>query len=83
MGRWFVVAQHIRWQWPEKARNGVRMPTSVAHAKEMGTLLAACGRPVHGWERLWDAAFPMRGTDACPECLEVVRSAPGNSQSIA
>lgn len=39
------------------------------HAKEMGSLLTACGVSAGSWETLWDAPFFPQGLQAaCPTC---------------
>ncbi len=62
MGYWFVTLEGPGFE-------------RVAHAKEMGTLLSACGRTTLTWVKLWDIAFGPHVRGCCAECSSVVRMA--------
>ena len=68
--RWFVTGPYA-----------VRMPDgrfapasdNVVHAKEIGTVLTACGQWTATWHRFWDVPFlAVRDLRRCPDCLDVV-----------
>ncbi|MBZ5738423.1 hypothetical protein [Nocardioides mangrovi] len=66
---WFVVCSHTRIARVDGAY--VPVPDSVAHAKQMGSSLTACGKPVGTWTRLFEIAFPSDGEN-CADCLAAV-----------
>ena len=71
--RWFVVAQ-----FGEKAEPGLDgYPTSLAHAKEMGTVRTACGLDCSPWVKWWGQAFPVPSATSCRQCLLVVTTPSG------
>lgn len=43
------------------------------HAKAMGTLRTACGRPALSWVKLWDVPFSASLDSLCLECAEIAR----------
>lgn len=54
------------------AKEGIRLPYGVQHARQVGSRLTACGLAAIGWELFWDQSFPDRSTSPCPECVHVV-----------
>lgn len=78
--RWFVTAEFT-----------ARRPTlpltvvavSVAHAKEMGTRLTACGLLTDSWTKIWEQPFPPGEGDVCPRCMPVLyRMMPGGQSTV-
>jgi hypothetical protein len=65
---WFVTCQFARYQLV--GREIIARPSTLAHAKRMGTLTAACGAPTTNWVKLWDVPFPIAGAECCLKCLE-------------
>jgi hypothetical protein len=51
-----------------------RLPTSLAHAKQMGTLFTVCGQEASSWQRMWDVPFGAGGRRLCPDCVLTLRS---------
>jgi hypothetical protein len=48
-------------------------PQRVVHAKQLGTVLVACGRWAVTWHRFWDVEFgAVANVRRCPDCLDVV-----------
>jgi hypothetical protein len=43
------------------------------HAKQMGTLLTACGQVADSWTKAWDVPFAVTLTPVCLECAAVAR----------
>lgn len=72
--RWHVVAQFARYD--RSSEITVLMPTSLIHAKEMGTLTTACGLRSDTWFKFWAEDFPMPRTDVCQECRHVACATP-------
>jgi len=70
---WFVTAQSTRPQLVDG--RVVDWPSSVAHAKQMGGILTACGLNASSWRKLFHVPFPPARTEACRECLVQVRNA--------
>lgn len=73
--RWYVTAPH----WEERHVDGelVLRPTSVAHAKEMGTMTTACGLWTYSWRKMLDLPFPAPvgaapGAQMCRTCVTKV-----------
>ena len=53
--------------------SGSLVPTGrMVHAKQMGTLVTACGIATSSWTKLWDVPFSRSSGRACPECVEIV-----------
>ena len=52
----------------------VRWPAAVAHAKQMGGTLTACGQNSSTWARLFHVTFPAPQVENCPVCLSVLES---------
>lgn len=73
--RWVTVAAFTAWVKVNEAVE--RRPSSVAHAKEMGTWKTACGIPCEFWVRIWEVPFRTRqvGLDVCGRCASAVRDA--------
>lgn len=70
VNRWFVVAESSRRQDDQEV---VLAPTSKIHAKEMGTLVTACGIRCESWPKWWDQPFPLDlDSDSCLRCREIV-----------
>lgn len=68
MNRWFVVAQYSAWRLEEN--EAVRVPLSLLHAKQMGTMSTACGLPCDSWHRWWDRPFPPGDEGVCASCSD-------------
>lgn len=68
--RWFVVAEFGRR--PDSAGDVRRIPASLAHAKEMGSLATRCGRRAETWQKFWDQPFPTAYSRNCPDCLDLL-----------
>ena len=47
-------------------------PASVAHAKQMGGIVTACGQNSTTLNRLFHVRFPAPGADNCAACMDVV-----------
>jgi hypothetical protein len=60
-----VEQYSLNWTGRERRRR--------VHAKAFGTTLTACGRNALTLEKIWYCAFDPYGSQACPECAEVVR----------
>lgn len=67
MSRWFVVAEFSRWE--RRTRDSVKVPLSILHAKEMGTLKTACGIPCETWAKWWGRPFASGSEGLCPSCV--------------
>jgi hypothetical protein len=53
--------------------SGTLLPSaSAVHAKQMGTLLTACGLCTSSWVKLWDVPFSRSIGAACSKCIEIV-----------
>ncbi len=67
--RFFSTAQYYR---PVTlARDGAYFePTSVVHAKEMGTPLTACGLRADSWFKFWDEPFDTNSHEKCLDCMK-------------
>src|SRR5687767_9581243 len=70
MHSWFVVTQFAESAFDGSSES--RYPTSLAHAKKMGTLHTACGLSCATWEKLWEVPFPAMGGGNCPACLDAL-----------
>ncbi|GAB7007807.1 hypothetical protein JCM18899A_52830 [Nocardioides sp. AN3] len=68
---WLVSTAHAYMQ-RVSAKEGIRLPYGVQHARQVGSRLTACGLAAIGWELFWDQSFPDRSTSPCPECVHVV-----------
>jgi hypothetical protein len=64
----YVTSQF--WQWELANGEYLRRPTSIAHAKQVGTTLTVCGRLADGWPRFWHLAFPWGDGENCPACFK-------------
>jgi hypothetical protein len=53
----------------------VPVPASIAHAKQMGGTLTACGENAATWARLFHVPFPVIHGENCPVCLDMVGAA--------
>lgn len=67
---WFVTAQYTRDKFAGGGIN--RFPSSMAHAKTMGTSHTACGLSAASWIKIWDLRFIDCTYEQCSRCLEVV-----------
>ena len=47
----------------------------IAHAKQMGTNLTACGENAFTWSKLWHLRFDQAGPLRCRACVAVVATA--------
>ena len=75
---WLVSTAHT-YVRRMSAKEGIRLPYGVQHARQVGSQLTACGLGAFTWELFWDAAFPSGSSSPCHECLRVV--APTQSHS--
>jgi hypothetical protein len=67
---WFVTCHTTATQ--NVGGSLVEWPSSLAHAKRMGSTATACGVPASSWRRLFNVAFPPARTECCRECLVAV-----------
>ncbi|MCW2738792.1 MAG: hypothetical protein JWN97_3436 [Nocardioides sp.] len=66
---WFTACQFVVRTEDE---GFTREAASLAHAKQMGTTVTACGAYATSWHRLWEVPFTSRVKNPCPRCLEVL-----------
>jgi hypothetical protein len=66
---WFTACQFVV---RTKDKRFTREAASLAHAKQMGTTVTACGANATSWHRLWEVPFSSGVKDPCPRCLDVV-----------
>lgn len=78
--QYFVVAMFARWV--EEGPYLRPVPSSMLHAKEMGTLATACGLPCETWPKWFERPFPTGGDPVCRTC-EAIASADGHSDAVA
>jgi hypothetical protein len=69
--RFFATAQMLRIVDGDDA--GVRLEGGPFHAKQMGTLLTACGLNAHSWVKAWEVPFSATLTPVCLECAAIAR----------
>lgn len=67
--RWFVTAHSTRTLFEDG--QFVEVPASLAHAKEMGGTVTACGLSALSWPRLFHLSFPPPVATMCLACAEV------------
>jgi hypothetical protein len=72
--RWFVAAQFRLAAPPPTGAQPARVAEPLAHAKEMGTRLTACGLPTDSWFKLWHVPFIASSGQRCDRCLQIVTS---------
>lgn len=48
----------------------------IAHAKQMGTNLTACGQNAYTWTKLWHVPFRQSTATRCPACVDALTSRP-------
>ena len=68
--RWFASCA-----FGTRARDGRLRPNPahLVHAKEIGTVLTACGVSAASWPRFWNTPFLAVGDlRRCPRCVDVV-----------
>jgi hypothetical protein len=70
----FATAQYVTTTWV--ADRLVQIPTSLVHAKEMGTTRTLCGERATSWTKMWDQPFRTYAGTGCPRC-EVVANGHG------
>lgn len=68
---WFVVAASSS----RSDQQGDPEPTSLVHAKAMGSISTACGLPVGNWPRFYHLAFPPRSGEVCAACVAAGQAA--------
>jgi hypothetical protein len=74
LNRWFCAAPRRRLT---VAGEGHVVPAFNVHAKEMGTLLTACGVNAGAFIKFYDVSFLPIPEEACQDCVGVVtRSLP-------
>jgi hypothetical protein len=69
--RFFATAPMLRIVDTDEA--GVRLEGGPFHAKQMGTLLTACGLNAQSWVKAWDVPFSATLTPVCLECAAIAR----------
>jgi hypothetical protein len=69
--RFFATAPMLRIV--DGADAGVRLEGGPFHAKQMGTLLTACGLNAHSWVKAWEVPFSVTLTPVCLECAAIAR----------
>lgn len=77
----FATAQFVVMK--QEASDLVAVPTSLVHAKEMGTTMTACGQSAVTWVKLWAQSFNTVSGERCRDCWLVVSHLapnPGASQ---
>ena len=65
---WFSACQFVV---RTEAEGFTREAASLTHAKQMGTILTACGLDATSWHRLWEVPFTDGVKDRCPHCVAV------------
>jgi hypothetical protein len=75
--KWFVTSQSTRPQMVDGRL--VDWPSSLVHAKRMGSTVTACGLNASSWRKLFHVPFPPARTETCKECVARVRSARGSA----
>lgn len=68
-GRFFVAGPFARLAIA--ADGSQKVEGGPFHAKEMGTLLAACGRSTASWPKVWEVPFSHSLTHVCRECAAI------------
>jgi hypothetical protein len=77
--RWFASGPYAARQ--RDGRVGPN-PAHVVHAKEVGTVLTACGIQASSWHRFWGVSFLQDiGLRRCPSCLEEVLATTSSRRS--
>lgn len=66
--RWFLTTQFEHVTPPDKPAS----PSQLVHAKEMGTLLTACGQISTSWFKYWEQPFVPGAPGRCSKCQMVV-----------
>ncbi|WP_416954370.1 hypothetical protein ACNKF0_18915 [Nocardioides sp. T5] len=70
---WFTACQFVV---RTEAEGLTRQAASMAHAKQMGTTLTACGLDATSWHRLWEVPFVAAAVkDRCPQCVSICAEA--------
>lgn len=62
----FATASFVSTSW--SGNELVRVPSSVVHAKEMGTTQTLCGQSAASWAKLWEQPFTTSRGQRCREC---------------
>lgn len=68
---WFTAAQFETAGCDAEGRAGGAQGW-IAHAKQMGTNLTACGENAFTWSKLWHVRFDQAGPSRCPACVDAV-----------
>lgn len=68
---WYVTAHSVREQVVDGESRA--WPSSLAHAKQVGTNLTACGELATSWRTLWLVPFPASRTATCSRCAGLLR----------
>ncbi|MGZ4274421.1 MAG: hypothetical protein ACXVRP_11755 [Solirubrobacteraceae bacterium] len=51
------------------------MPYGARHAREVGSVVTACGRLTVTWLTFWDLTFEASAAPACQQCVTAIRGA--------
>lgn len=70
--RWFTAAQFEVGRSSGADGGAVGAHHWIAHAKQMGTNLTACGANAFTWSKLWHVRFDHAGPVRCRACIAVV-----------
>jgi hypothetical protein len=72
--RFFATAPMLRIV--DRDDSGASLEGGPFHAKQMGTLLTACGLNAHTWVKAWEVSFAVALTPVCLECAAIARHLP-------
>lgn len=65
----FVTAKFVRLR-AVGPNDFALVPSSIVHAKEMGTTRTVCGEDASSWTKLWEQSFWTFKGDRCFACAE-------------
>jgi hypothetical protein len=69
---WFTTEQFEATTGPGAVGPAGRTRGSIAHAKQMGTNLTACGKNAFTWPKMWHLPFDQARTARCKACVDVI-----------
>jgi hypothetical protein len=72
--RWFTTAQFQALGRPSANGRAAGAYRWIAHAKQMGTNLTACGENAFTWSKLWHLPFDQAKATRCQACVDAVTS---------
>ena len=71
--RWFTCSEHAIRTGTGRERELV--PYGARHAREVGSVVTACGRLTVTWLTFWDLTFEASAAPACQQCVTAIRGA--------